>query len=683
MADSTSFSLYNTRSIPADKIGFVYVTEIIYNSVTKNVSLKYSNNDVKDLGTVDPGLARKITNITLNSSNHMIVEFDDASAIDAGQITVEYNYSNAIPDGVGVLSATEVAKFKPLVSGNAGVTITTNSGVTNVSTTLPAVDTSTGFAGALAYSNYAWFVEQWSSTAAIQGPLSVANTWQTRVLNTQRINNPNFTFNSTTGEVQLPIGTYYITAIGKSYRSTVVKLAIRDVTNNLTLLDGVSEVNYSAGASTQLTTNVRGYVKVAAPITIKLMQLSSAASANSTMGEANGTNATMGQTGTFSELNIWKVSNTVLPDAPVPIPDIDPFLLELQQNYYTSRSAKLTGVSNMMGITIPSGQTVTIGGCLGPDKKIYLAPYNNLTSVVVIDTVTETASYNTFGISMAAGTSNKYIGACLGADGKVYLIPSSAANVAVIDTVAVSGVANTYSLTLSDANKWTGGVLARNGKIYCAPANSTDVLVINTLTNTAVRTTFGLTLTGTSKWSGAVLGTDGKVYCIPSSATSVLVIDPATDTAILTDFGVSMSGTFKWYGGVLGPDGKIYCMPASAASVLIIDTAGSAELKNFGLDLSAASKWFGGVLGPNGKIYGVPFNATFSLEIDPMTQTAAFVSFGFGSFGGSQKWAGGVLADNGKMYFGPCDLQNILQISNPLGAAYSRAVTLSPHLNKY
>lgn len=684
MADSLSFSLYNTRNIPADKIGFLYVTEILYYPQTKSLSLKYSNGTLKDLGTVDPGTARKVTNAALDVNNHLIVTFNNGTEIDVGTIMVEYNYSTVTPTGTGLLSGTELNTFKPIVSGGPNVTISTTSGITNIDAILPDTDISTGLAGALGYTNYAWFVEQWSSTAALQGPLSVANTWQTRVLNTQRINNPNLTFNNVTGEIQLPVGTYYATAIGKSYRSGVAKLAIRDITNNITLLDSMSEINYTGAASSQLTLNVRGYIKVSSPITIKLMQLSQSANSNATMGEANGTNATMGQTGTFSELNIWKIANTVLPDTPLPPSDIDAFLLELQQNYYSSGTTKLTGVGNMMGASLPSGQTITIGGCAGPDKKIYFAPYNNITGVLVIDTVTETASLNNFGISMAAGTSNKYIGACMGADGKIYIIPSSAANVAVIDTILGTGVGSTFGLTLSDSSKWTGGTMARNGKIYCAPANSTDVLVINTNNNTAVRTTFGLTLTGTTKWSGAVLGTDGKIYCIPSSSTNVMVIDPTTDTAILTNFGLDLSGSFKWYGGVLGPDGKIYCIPANATSVLIIDPINSsAEMKSFGLDMSAAGKWFGGCLGPNGKIYGTPFNGTFSLEIDPMSQTAAYVAFGFGSLGGSQKWAGGVLGENGKMYFGPCDLQNILQVSNALGASYSKAVTLSPHLNKY
>lgn len=681
MATSTELSFFNTRDIPDDRIGFDYINEIVFDPTTTELTLKYRSGMTNNLGPVDPGLARKITNITLDPNNELVVDFDNGSQINVGTVMVEYVYGSDPIVGSGILS-TEPNKFKPLTTTDVNITITNNGGLIDIAATLPDITDLSYLEGNQINSQYAWFVEEWNSTIATNAGLTTANVWYTRPLNSARFNNPGFTFNSGIGTVELPMGTYYITATGKTYRSGSVKLGLRDVVNNVTLLTGVSEVNIAGTASTQQNLAMRGYVRLSVPTTVALQQLSSTAGANSVLGVVTGANVDMGQTGTYAELSIWKVSDQYLEDI-VFDTEIDALILALQEQYYHANNPVMTAVRDGFGLGLSVSADVPkwAGAVCATNNKIYGIP-SDAGTILIIDAATNTATISNMGATLS-GTA-KWRGGVLGPDGKIYGIPSGSADILIIDPVLGTATRSNMGATFSGTNLWYGGCLGPDGKIYCVPAVSTDILIIDPIAGTATRSTMGATLTGSNKWFGGVLAPNGKIYCIPRDATDILIIDPLAGTATRSNMGATLSGTVKWYGGCLGSDGKIYGCPVNANTVLIIDpVTDTATTTNFGLTLTAAEKYHQGTLGPDGKIYFVPRASTNILIIDPITGTARTSNLGTAMSGNSVKYLGAVTGHNGKIYGIPAEDAEVLVISNASGISMSNTLTLSPHLNKF
>jgi hypothetical protein len=319
------------------------------------------------------------------------------------------------------------------------------------------------------------------------------------------------------------------------------------------------------------------------------------------------------------------------------------------------------------------------GGVLAPNGKIYSVPVS-ATTILIIDTLTETATTSTMSADLAGST--KWTGGVLAPNGKIYCVPRDSVNILIIDPVAGTATRSAMGASLTGSSKWTGGVLAPNGKIYCVPNNATTVLIIDPVAGTASTSTMGADLTGTNKWAGGVLAPNGKIYCIPYGATDILIIDPVAGTATRSTMGASLTGSAKWDSGVLAPNGKIYGNPSSSADILIIDTvAGTATRSTMGATITAdGDKWIGGVLAPNGKIYCVPCNITDILIIDPVAGTATRSSLG-ATIPGGYAWTGGVLAPNGTIYCTPLGATDILRIQT--NVAVDSNFAMSPYFNKF
>jgi hypothetical protein len=319
------------------------------------------------------------------------------------------------------------------------------------------------------------------------------------------------------------------------------------------------------------------------------------------------------------------------------------------------------------------------GGVCAPNGNIYFPPAR---SGALWGKVTPGGTF-TYNIGLVNTTSNGFFSAALATDGKIYAAPYvSAAGVNILDPVTETSTFNTYGLNMADDGKWLGTVLGVNKKLYGIPGNSTTVLVIDTVTGTAERKDYGLNLSGANKWSSGVLAPNGKIYCIPLESTDILIIDTVTDTATLSSMGANLAGASKWYGGTLGADGKIYGIPYSVTDILIIDPViGVATRSNMGANLTATSKWVGGLTAANGKIYGCPYGATNILEIDPINQSARLVTDSGIVLSGVGKYWGGATNLLGDVYMCPSYAANTLCIKNSHGIAMPKINTIGP-LNK-
>ncbi len=115
---------------------------------------------------------------------------------------------------------------------------------------------------------------------------------------------------------------------------------------------------------------------------------------------------------------------------------------------------------------------------------------------------------------------------CLGPDGKIYCAPYNATDVLIIDTLSGTAHRTDFGLNLSDSFKWAGavltnnhryaeGILASDGKIYAIPyTNTPAILVIDPVANMATLSTMGINLSK-SGLSEAILGPDNKTYAVP------------------------------------------------------------------------------------------------------------------------------------------------------------------------
>ena len=164
-----------------------------------------------------------------------------------------------------------------------------------------------------------------------------------------------------------------------------------------------------------------------------------------------------------------------------------------------------------------TGSSKWWGGAMGTDGKIYCIPVG-VSDFLIIDTINQTATRNNLGLTVPGDF--PWLGAVLGSDGKIYGVPfgPTAPGVLVIDTNTQIATINTFGINFSDGVfKWVGGCLGADGKIYCAPESATNFLIIDPVKQTAVRSTLGVNITAlpNNKYRGCILSQNGLIYMIP------------------------------------------------------------------------------------------------------------------------------------------------------------------------
>lgn len=175
------------------------------------------------------------------------------------------------------------------------------------------------------------------------------------------------------------------------------------------------------------------------------------------------------------------------------------------------------------GIGDANGDDVWYTGALAPNGKIYCPPAR-ATSILVIDTVTNTAECDISGLSgfpQATGPGSlqdKYWGAALTQNGFIYGAPGSIGTNAIrIDTSN-----NTWtSVTYSGSNPWPTGrkargiVYAPNNKLYANLDVNAAIVVLDLNTNPIT----GSTIASSSNNGAPCLAPNGRVYFVPRSGS--------------------------------------------------------------------------------------------------------------------------------------------------------------------
>lgn len=336
----------------------------------------------------------------------------------------------------------------------------------------------------------------------------------------------------------------------------------------------------------------------------------------------------------------------------------------------------------------PSGVRINIG----TDTQILTNINNNVTwsyNQEIFDGANMIANQNVTNLFISGyiPPNQPYLGSVLGPDGKIYAAPYlNTTSILIIDPIRDIFTLRDIPSTVATRNGFIGGVCASNGKIYTGSISAFSgnsqpaILVIDVWNNNVynIRINFGSLFGG---YTGCCLGPNGKIYFIPRFADNVLVLNPQDESySFITSPDVSSGsglGDRKWFGGALAPNGKIYCFPARTTSILVIDTATdtmSASIPGLtGFPPSALTanfdngKYWGGCLAPNGKIYGTPQASadlsagTQFLEIDPVTDTYKYVtpSIGFGA----RRYSGGTLGFDGNIYCGSDDADNSVRFN--------------------
>jgi hypothetical protein len=279
----------------------------------------------------------------------------------------------------------------------------------------------------------------------------------------------------------------------------------------------------------------------------------------------------------------------------------------------------------------------------GDDLKSNVSTWTNNGTSPTTDAVVNISSsgYNRNATNTANAVAT-HRGACLGPNDKIYIAPFNyetniVSTIIVCDTTTdtLSNIDVTSELTASQPY-FAPGVLAPNGKIYWAPCNYSKVMILDTADDSVTFQDWGVgdLSSGTAKYASAVLGQDDKIYAWGGSKASCLVIDPAANTAYTDNFGGTLpsSTTNGRVGASRHPDNNtIVFGPYFNASYGIIDTASNtAYSTSAGITIQSQSCQ-GLSISNSGNVVYAPHNNEFNMvELDD-GNVAGLANVGFSS----------------------------------------------------
>ena len=356
----------------------------------------------------------------------------------------------------------------------------------------------------------------------------------------------------------------------------------------------------------------------------------------------------------------------------------------LLQDYLSAVAASNTSAASNVYIDFASGFSGASqynGGCLAPNGKIYLAPWN-ATVGRFIDPQTNTAT--TFSMPGLDADSD-YAGCVCAPNGKIYYIPFSTTRFRVVDPS--NNTVTSYNIQIANGSfqaYYAYGFAASNGKVYGVSTNGANngssVLIIDPSDNTY--TTIGPI--GGGNYAGGVQAPNGKLYLCPRNTIGA-ILDPNNNHAITTFF--TPANVVSNSGMVVAPNGRLFAVPLCVAQYTIgfyIDPSANGgtlavtfAMRNFSPD-GSDSGFDGAVLSPNGKIYPIPRSSTVGVVLDP--DDLSFTTFG--SFAGSIAHIGGVVSPNGKIYCFPYNATSPAILSFLNNNNWNINVATNPFFNK-
>lgn len=332
-----------------------------------------------------------------------------------------------------------------------------------------------------------------------------------------------------------------------------------------------------------------------------------------------------------------------------------------------------TGDPTVTTITSPANYISGMGTgpyrglVLATNNKLYSAPWAADAGILVIDSATDTASIQSFGVSGLGINIGKFTTGCLAPNGKIYFPPFNHDKILVIDPA--NGTSYYLSQTFSTPS-YSTAVLGANGKIYCLGKN--NCLIINPANDTLTTTSFdGIVPSNSTSdyyWlSGVRCLVDNKLYFVGRGYNYLIVIDTSTGTngtAVRNNFGLTnMRNRGLRYGGIAnGQDGLLHLTPYNATSSIYGPSkkfygyiqpigGGSAEEEIFGIDINLTN--IGAVNGDDGGVYSIPYAAGLTSGVYVYNRNginnAQYGTFNIG-IPADRRWFGGCLAPNGKIY---------------------------------
>jgi len=354
------------------------------------------------------------------------------------------------------------------------------------------------------------------------------------------------------------------------------------------------------------------------------------------------------------------------------------------QYYLSAVAATNTSAASSVFIDFASGFSGAgqyNGGCLAPNGKIYLAPWNAIVGRF-IDPQTNTAT--TFSMPGLDADSD-YAGCVCAPNGKIYYIPFSTTRFRVVDPS--DNTVTSYNIQIANGSfqaYYAYGFAASNGKVYGVSTNGVNngstVLIIDPSNNT--HTTIGPI--GGGNYAGGVQAPNGKLYLCPRSTIGA-ILDPDNNHAITTFF--TPANAVGSSGMIVAPNGRLIAVPPCDALQTIgfyIDPSANGgtlavtfAMRNFAPG-GSDSGFDGAVLAPNGKIYPIPRSSTVGVVLDP--DNFSFTTFG--SFAGSIAHIGGVVSPNGKIYCFPFNATSPAILSFLNNNNWNINVATNPFFNK-
>lgn len=300
-----------------------------------------------------------------------------------------------------------------------------------------------------------------------------------------------------------------------------------------------------------------------------------------------------------------------------------------------------------------------------------------------------------------------YLGGELGPDSRIYCIPGHASKVLMIDPNTDKCVQ--IGPDFIGKFKWLRGIRASNDIIYGLPCHSDKVLRIDATAVVQWKPKDDLSFSELDQrvkittlsipyddffqdkdecekernmiWKyhgGSISPIDGCIYCIPQSATRVLKINPQTDECSFV--GPELPGKYKWYGGIPAKDGAIYGVAHNSPSVLRIcpnkNNVNNVQISLHGDLGSESHQWHGGGVSSDGTIVCIPNNVSTVLlirpcegdEIEPTLQIIGghdVVGTGIhtGRSDRKYKYLGSVSDENCNVYCLPSGTDRVLRIN--------------------
>lgn len=327
----------------------------------------------------------------------------------------------------------------------------------------------------------------------------------------------------------------------------------------------------------------------------------------------------------------------------------------LAEHAYNAFIAKNTlGTATLIDFGLNLTGTDRFGASvLASNGKIYVAPYKG-TAILEIDPQSDTASFKTYGLTIA---SNDHYGIVEGSDGKLYLPPLEGDMFTVIDVAANTAIRTNFGLNFPSAQRpyYIDAVRLGNFLVFVPIGGGVrELLLLNTLSGNSGAIPIPPTVYNNAvdpAFLKATVTPEGLVYLTPSNTKGYLVVNVAARKAGWVDGYVGNWGARPIAGGCLGCDGYIYSAPATLDRTLRRMNPVTNQANDIQVPITGE---FGGtVLTGDGRVALLPNTATQIVIYNPTINAFVSSDYGLTGLGTTHSFLSGVVSPAGHLYAPP------------------------------